>query len=115
MLHPKFHHLYPNAKNDYNEAVLFYHRLMEAYKFAYSRRMHLGDDRFDNCTNVLSQLTSKDYIDKIVEKINDATTYPSKSGFYDVDVRFLGFFFMFPKLFNEFLFFFQKICRVFKN
>lgn len=85
MLHPKFHHLYPNAKNDYNEAVLFYHRLMEAYKFAYSRRMYLGDDRFDNCTNVLSQLTSKDYIDKIVEKINDATTYPSKSGFYDVD------------------------------
>ncbi|OTF79209.1 gamma-glutamyltranspeptidase 1-like protein, partial [Euroglyphus maynei] len=86
MLHPKFHHLYPNAKDNYDEAVLFYHRLMEAFKFAYSRRMHLGDDRFDNCTKFLSELTSQDYIDKIVEKINDTTTYGSKSGFYDVDI-----------------------------
>lgn len=89
MLHPKFNHLYPDAKENFNDSVLFYHRLMESYKFAYAKRMYLGDDNYDDCHNITDKITTDKFIEKIVNKIDDKTTHPSKSGFYENDVCFL--------------------------
>lgn len=86
MLHKKFAQQYQSAKTDTEQAILFYHRLMETFKFAYAKRMHLGDERFDNCTDIIDNLTSDKFIDFIAHKINDSSTYPSKSNFYDVKV-----------------------------
>lgn len=87
MLHEKFQQMFKSAKTDTEQAILFYHRLMETFKFAYAKRMHLGDDRFDNCTDIINELTSEQFIDFVVNKINDSSTFPSKSKFYDVQVR----------------------------
>ena len=83
----KFGDLYPAAKYDPKKAILFYHRLLESYKFAFANRMHLGDDRFDNVSEVIQRVTSEDYINQIVAQINDSTTYPSFTGYYDSKVR----------------------------
>ena len=81
-----FKELYPAARQDFEKATLFFHRLMETFKFAFSRRMYLGDDTFDNCTEVIANLTSQNFIDYVVNKINDSQTFPSMSGFYDAEV-----------------------------
>lgn len=81
--------LYPAATKDPAKAKLFYHRLMETFKFAYAQRMHLGDDQFDDVKGVLANLTSSKFIDYIAHKIDDSQTHESNSGFYDLKVKLL--------------------------
>lgn len=81
--------LYPSATKDSKKAQLFYHRLMETFKFAYSRRMHLGDDQFDDVKDVMANLTSSKFIDYIAHKIEDNQTHESNSSFYDLKVNLL--------------------------
>ena len=71
----KFEDLYPNGFQSLNTSVLFYHRLMETYKYAFSKRMLLGDHRFDNVTHVMAQLSSQHFIDYVHNRINDSQTY----------------------------------------
>ncbi|CAD5225610.1 unnamed protein product [Bursaphelenchus okinawaensis] len=52
----------------------YYHRFIEAQKFAYAQRTQLGDpDYVHDVKNVLQNLTSNEFVDEIVKKINDKT------------------------------------------
>ncbi|KAJ4439546.1 hypothetical protein ANN_07670 [Periplaneta americana] len=60
---------------DINSTVLTYHRIIEAFKFAYARRTELADPDYVNITSLLTDLQSHDYADDIRQRINDSTTY----------------------------------------
>merc|ERR1712048_1296454 len=74
--------------------VAFTHKLVEAFKFAYSRRAFLGDPTFMksvkeargiNITKVLEALLDQDFAAEIREKIKPDSVYPFVSdygGFY---------------------------------
>lgn len=61
--------------NNINKTVLTYHRIIEAFKFAYAKRTELGDTDFVNITTLLQNLTSNDYARDIRNKILDNTTH----------------------------------------
>lgn len=84
----KYTDLYPAAKTDQTKADLFYHRLTEAFKFAFANRMYLGDDKFDKVEGVVKNLTSDAFIQHIMKEIKDDRTFPSSSGYYDPKVSF---------------------------
>ena len=86
----KYDDLFPMAKYDQEKANLFYHRLIETFKFAFANRMYLGDDRFDPVDDVIANLTSEDFINHIVTQINNSTTFKSSSGYYDPKVQYNG-------------------------
>ncbi|KGN60559.1 glutathione hydrolase 3 [Cucumis sativus] len=52
------------------------HRLIEALKHMYAERMNLGDPRFSNINNAVSNMLSLSFAKKIQEKIVDNTTFP---------------------------------------
>ncbi|CAF1347032.1 unnamed protein product, partial [Rotaria sp. Silwood1] len=54
---------------------LFYHRLIEAFKFAYAKRSELGDPSKINITELIHNLTSKEYANEIRSRINDDKTF----------------------------------------
>ncbi len=71
--------IYPNAGKSLNSSILFYHRLVETFKYAYSQRMLLGDDQFDDVKSVVTNLTSQLFINDIHKSIDDSQTYNNYS------------------------------------
>ncbi|CAL1536406.1 unnamed protein product [Lymnaea stagnalis] len=65
----------PNHISTEKAKTLTYHRFIETLKFAYAKRTGLGDDRFINITELIRNLTSKDYADAIRQQISDNTTH----------------------------------------
>ena len=56
---------------------LFLHRVIEAIKFMLAARMDLGDPAFvEGISEVVKNMTSKSWAQKIQEKISDDKTYP---------------------------------------
>ncbi|CAG5117609.1 unnamed protein product, partial [Candidula unifasciata] len=68
--------------------TLTYHRIVEAFKFAYAKRTDLGDEKFENVTELVRNLTSKAYADSIRTLITDNATHGYEyygPTFYDRD------------------------------
>ena len=57
--------------------ALSYHRITEAFKFAYAKRTLLGDDLSDETLKLIRNLTSVDYANEIKRLIMDNGTSES--------------------------------------
>lgn len=68
-----------------NNTILTYHRIVEAYKWAYGKRTQIGDPAFNDLTQLLQDLTSDEVAEKIRQKIDDKTT---KSTYEDYGGKF---------------------------
>ncbi|XP_037514858.1 scoloptoxin SSD14 [Rhipicephalus sanguineus] len=59
------------------------HRFAESCKFGYAKRAQLGDMSFVNCSELVANMTSRDFAAQAKAKINDSCTYndPKYYGF----------------------------------
>lgn len=69
----KFHE---NSLDYYqNENPIFYHILVEAFKFAFAKRTKLGDEMTEEVLNTVAEMSSYDYSASIRSKIRNDTTF----------------------------------------
>lgn len=61
-------------KYDLKHDALSYHRITEAFKFAYGKRSVLGDEPSDKIKEMVRNLTNSEYSDYIRDQINDEYT-----------------------------------------
>ena len=67
------YHMTPDDISTQDGMALFYHRYLEAWKFAYSHIDCIGDraDEYPECVELLKKLVDKSYADEVRQKIND--------------------------------------------
>ncbi|XP_035689951.1 glutathione hydrolase 1 proenzyme-like [Branchiostoma floridae] len=55
--------------------VLTYHRMLEAFKFAFARKTELGDPDFVDIEELVKKMTSKSFADSLRQQISDTMTH----------------------------------------
>ncbi|XP_059154517.1 glutathione hydrolase 1 proenzyme-like [Physella acuta] len=65
----------PKDVDTEEKRALTYHRMVEAFKFAYAKRTALGDGSFVDVAELLHNMSSKDYADSIRRQISDTKTF----------------------------------------
>uniref|UniRef100_A0A646QER6 Scol-GGT n=1 Tax=Hemiscolopendra marginata TaxID=943146 RepID=A0A646QER6_9MYRI len=71
-------HFTKDSVADTKNAILTYHRFLEALKYGYGYRTKLGDERFVDLAEIISELTSEEVISQTKEKIEDDKTHEPK-------------------------------------
>ena len=68
-------------------SVLTYHRIIEAFKFAYAKRTQLGDPEFADVKDLTEAMLSKDGAKKVRSRISDERTFSADyyGPHYDVE------------------------------
>ncbi|XP_058832314.1 scoloptoxin SSD14-like isoform X6 [Topomyia yanbarensis] len=64
----------PDDLSTVNSTILTYHRIIEAFKHTYGKRTLIGDPKFVNIDDLVRDLTSPEYAEKIRLKIHDDST-----------------------------------------
>ncbi|XP_019631209.1 PREDICTED: gamma-glutamyltranspeptidase 1-like [Branchiostoma belcheri] len=78
----------PSSVDSVDNQVLTYHRIIEAFKFAYAKRSELGDPNFVDIAELIRNMTSDDYAESLRLRITDSTTH---------DYRYYGPSFVLPE------------------
>ncbi|KAL9980089.1 hypothetical protein ACROYT_G008632 [Oculina patagonica] len=71
----KGYNMKPSDRQGLNNSVLTYHRIVEAFKFAYAYRALLGDQDFANVTEIVKNMTNAEFAESIRRKIWDNQTF----------------------------------------
>ncbi|XP_068085022.1 scoloptoxin SSD14 isoform X2 [Anabrus simplex] len=66
---------------DIDSTISTYHRMIEAFKFAFGKRTELGDPSYVNVTDLIKNLTSLDYATSVRNLIQDNKTMNSPDAY----------------------------------
>ncbi|XP_072355480.1 glutathione hydrolase 1 proenzyme-like isoform X2 [Scyliorhinus torazame] len=78
----------PDSVSSPEAKALTYHRIVEAFKFAYAKRSMMGDPLFVNLTELIANMTANHFAAQLWAKITDETTHSMQyyePDFYTID------------------------------
>ncbi|XP_070573061.1 glutathione hydrolase 1 proenzyme-like [Ptychodera flava] len=64
-----------DSVRDKESKILTYHRMVEAFKFAYAKRSLLGDMDYEDVADITDNMTSPEYAASLRDKIHDNQTH----------------------------------------
>lgn len=75
----QFYNLTEDSVSSLDSTVLTTHRMLEAFKFAFAKRMEMGDLQNEIMAQLIKNITSTEYAKAVYEKIYDNRTFDDPS------------------------------------